>query len=243
MKELLVLFDLKNLLILDAYENWLKNISDMKMCNTFWLRFHLQTLTSHEKNNVSIKFGLSRNFCTNPSISLSLSLSLCHSFSADAGFWLRYFSPCWEAEIEGEKDKKRRRGSRQCLGTWGILERQTEDSGNHRSDNALRRSAQGKLNQVVFVLICIPKASCAGSGLVWGDSLGSTMGTPSDKVSGDGLGLSRGPAGLGLGVADVRFGLLRRPVWKFIGLDQLGLNWNGFWFFLVQHSGNGEKIV
>lgn len=107
-------------------------------------------------------------------------LSRC--FSADAGSRLRYFSPCWDAETNDEK-KKRGIGSRQCRGTWGILER-TAGGGGH---NAVRRRAQGKLNH----RLNRQSALCR----IWSGvrPLCSTMSASSNKVRGDGLGLARDP--------------------------------------------------
>lgn len=181
----------------------------------------------NEKNNVGMKSGLLYK-------SMHLSFSLSNSFSADAGSWFRYFSPCWEAEIEGEKNQKRKgkKKDERILSVPGNLrdpgDRDREDRGNHRRDNAVRRTAQGKLNQVVFVLVCILKASGAGSGLVWGDSLCSTMGASSDRVSGDGLGLAWGPAGLGLGVADGRENHVKTEMWTVYFWSTGNMDWFQF---------------
>lgn len=95
--------------------------------------------------------------------------------------------------------------------------RDREVRGSHQSDNAVRRPAQGKLNQVVSALACV------GSGLVWGHSLCSTMRASSDKVSGDGLGLARGPECMALRVA----------VWA-IGELFVSFRWGQQWSFFRQ---------
>lgn len=135
-------------------------------------------------------------FCTNPCIVLSSVLVFL--------FWCwvvtQVFLTLLRSRDGGQEDQKKTEDHSSAWEPEGSC-RGRELRGSQQSDNAVRRSAQGKLNQVVSALICVLKESCAGSGLVWGHSISSTMGASSDKVSGDGLGLARGPECMGLRVA------------------------------------------
>lgn len=114
-------------------------------------------------------------------------------------------TPTWRTRRIREREKKKT-GSRQCLGTWGILERR--DKTERESERAQgkpsgwecceeSRSGKAKKSACFFVHVCVLNASCAGSGpgLKKG-GLCSTMGASSNKVRKDGGCVWVWPAGL-----------------------------------------------